>query len=146
MSQTEVSSHCKSTETTREVSEGRSTLTVVGAQNEKGDLLMNGDGAEIRELKPRGKDRSTLITDRWGLIGPSEAREEEARINQQAMKRILETETRYSLPALEQAVSTVERGCRLLAMAGLADDPVREEELAAAIDRIADAVGSRDWM
>jgi hypothetical protein len=119
----------------------------MGAQNEKGDLQMDGDGAEIRELKPRAKDRSTPpIADRWGRVEPSEAREEEARINRQAMKRILETEARHSLPALEQAAVAVEHGRRLLALAGLADDPDREEELAAAIDRIADAAGSRVWM
>jgi hypothetical protein len=107
---------------------------------------MDGDGAEVRELKPRAKDRSTPITDRWGRVEPSQAREDEARINQQALKRILATETRHSLPALEQAAEAVERGCRLLAVAGLADDPDREGELAAAIDRIADAAGSRNWM
>jgi hypothetical protein len=105
---------------------------------------MEGDGAQIHELRPRANDRSTLITDRWGRIEPSAAREEEVRINQRTMKRILETETRYSLPAMEQAALAVERGSRLLAMAGLAGDPEREREIAAAIERIVAAAGPRD--
>jgi hypothetical protein len=104
---------------------------------------MENDGAEIRELKPRHRRPSASISDRWARADSSTAREEEERINRCAMKRILEKETRHSLPALERAASEVERGRRLLAMAGLAGDPDRERELAAAIDRIAFAAGPR---
>jgi hypothetical protein len=117
----------------------------VGDQNKKGNLQMDDEGAEIRELRPV-KDRSAPISDRWAKAEPSTAREEAERINQSALRRILDSETRYSLPALDQAVLDVERGRQLLALAGLADDPDREEELAAALDRIVDAAGSRDWL
>jgi hypothetical protein len=114
------------------------------AKTRKAICSMEGDGAEIHELRPRDDDRSARISDRWARVESTTAREEEQRINQRAMKRILEVETRHSLPALEQAALEVERGRRLLAMAGLAGDPDRERELAAAIDRIAFAAGPRD--
>lgn len=105
---------------------------------------MEGDGAEIHELKPRRKERPAEIRDRWGQVEPETAREEEERINRRAMKRILETEARHSLPALEQAALEAERGRRLLAMAGLAGDSEREGELAAALRRLAVAAGLCD--
>jgi hypothetical protein len=107
------------------------------AKIRKAILSMDGDGAEIHELRPRTKCRPTEIRDRWTRVEPETAREEEERINQRALKRILETEVHHSLPALEQAALEAERGRRLHAMAGLAGDPDRERELAAALNRLA---------
>jgi hypothetical protein len=104
---------------------------------------MEGDGAEVHELKPRDEGRVALIHDRWGRIDSAAAREDEVRINRHAMKRILGSELLHALPALERAVGEIERGCRLLAMAELAEDFDREQELVALIDRIADAVAPR---
>jgi hypothetical protein len=119
-------------------------LTVVADQNKKGDFQMEGEGAEIHELKPRDDGRIEQIRDRWARVDSAAAREDEERINRHAMKRILGAEARHSMPALERAVGEIERGCRLLAMAELAEDFDREQELAAAIDRIADVVAFRD--
>lgn len=125
-----------------EASGAGSNLTAVGGHNEKGDLDMEDDGAEIRELRPRGRGGSVTRGDRWARVDPSTVREEEERINQGSLRRVLESETRYSLPALERAALDVERGRQLLALAGLAGDLDREEALAAAIDRIVEAAGS----
>jgi hypothetical protein len=105
---------------------------------------MEDEGAEIRELRPGDEVRSILINDRWGTVDPAMAREEAERVNRHALRRILESEMRHSLPALEQAVVDVERGRQLVALAGLAGDPDREEELASALDRIVEAAGSCD--
>ena len=102
---------------------------------------MEGDGAEIHELKPRSKEGPAHIRDRWAPSEPETAREEEERINQRAMRRILETEARHSLPALEQAALEADRGRRLHAMAGLAGDPDHERRLVAALRRLAIAAG-----
>jgi hypothetical protein len=95
-------------------------------------------------MKPRDKDRPRRIRDRWAPAEPESAREEEERLHRQAMKRILEVEARYSLPALEQAALEAERGRRLHAIAGLAGDSDHERKLAAALRRLAVAAGLRE--